>query len=282
MLKVMADSRGRTIILSIHQPGFRIVELFSSILLLANGCVLHHGNVELLSVNMRLIGLDPPLHVNVVEFAIEYIETIQQQQKCKPVQHETPPHLPITGQQKKFEDESKSGRFTLQQLFQQSSLTDKQVIINTGIEFTCEYANSRMRETMILTHSKFSCGMFKALVPNFIVGNIVISGVIGSFFLFSGYFISKNEIPKCWIFMHYISLFKYPFEGFLINEFSDSRKCLEYVFGSCMVTGASVLKEGYGEESSRWKNVGVMVCFILFYRFISYVILRYRCSRREI
>ncbi|KAK4256811.1 hypothetical protein QN277_006488 [Acacia crassicarpa] len=419
MLKVMADSRGRTIILSIHQPGFRIVELFSSILLLANGSVLHHGNVQLLSVNMRLMGLDPPLHVNVVEFAIESIETIQQQQKCKPLQHETPPHFPVTGQEKKFEGESESGRFTLQQLFQQSSLTDKQVDINTRIEFPCDYANSTMRETMILTHrfsknifrtkelfafrtiqmlvsglilasifcnlkddlvgavetvglfafiltflltstiealpiflqereilmKETSCGSYRvssyaianglvysplllilailfsvplywlvrlsrnftsflyfllliwlilhtansivvclsALLPNFIVGNSVISGVIGSFFLFSGYFISKNEIPECWIFMHYISLFKYPFEGFLINEFSDSRKCLGYVFGSCMVTGASVLKEeGYGEESSRWKDVGVMVCFILFYRFISYVILRYRCSRREI
>ncbi|KAJ7957031.1 ABC transporter G family member [Quillaja saponaria] len=34
MLKVMAETRGRTIILSIHQPGFRIVKLLNSILLL--------------------------------------------------------------------------------------------------------------------------------------------------------------------------------------------------------------------------------------------------------
>ncbi|KAI4317089.1 hypothetical protein L6164_024996 [Bauhinia variegata] len=53
MLKVMADSQGRTIILSIHQPGFRIVKLFNSILLLANGSVLHHGTADLLSVNLR-------------------------------------------------------------------------------------------------------------------------------------------------------------------------------------------------------------------------------------
>lgn len=54
---------------------------------------------------------------------------------------------------------------------------------------------------------------FSALVPNFIVGNSVIAGVVGSSFLFSGYFISNNEIPNYWIFMHYLSLFKYPFEG---------------------------------------------------------------------
>ncbi|KAG6571337.1 ABC transporter G family member 5, partial [Cucurbita argyrosperma subsp. sororia] len=120
-----------------------------------------------------------------------------------------------------------------------------------------------------------------ALVPNFIVGNSVISGVMGSFFLFSGYFISNHEIPKYWIFMHYISVFKYPFEGFLINEFSRSGKCLEMMFGECVVRGEDVLKEeGYGEES-RWRNVMVMMGFVLIYRFVSYVVLRFRCSQKK-
>lgn len=417
MLKVMADTRGRTIILSIHQPGFRIVKLFNSLLLLANGSVLHHGTSDLLGVNLRLMGLELPLHVNVVEFAIESIDTIQQQQKCEPVQVETPRQLI---QLKKGDDEageSRNGKFTLQQLFQQSKVIDEETIYDAGMDFTCDFANSRLRETMILTHrfsknifrtkelfacrtiqmlvsglvlgsifcnlkddlegalekvglfafiltfllsssvealpiflqereilmKETSCGSyrvssyaianglvylpfllilailftmplywlvglnrnilaflhfllliwlilytansvvvcFSALVPNFIVGNSVISGVIGSFFLFSGYFISKNEIPNYWIFMHYISLFKYPFEGFLINEFSNSGKCLEYLLGACVKSGEDVLREeGYGGESNRWKNVGVTVCFIMVYRFISYVILRYRCSQR--
>ncbi|KAJ1405042.1 P-loop containing nucleoside triphosphate hydrolase [Sesbania bispinosa] len=420
MLKVMTDTRGRTIILSIHQPGFRIVKLFSSLLLLANGSVLHHGTADLLGVNLRLMGLELPLHVNVVEFAIDSIDVIQQQEKCQLVQLETPMQLPGTMQQKKGDDEpggeSKSGKFTLQQLFQQSKVIDEESI-NAGIDFSCDFANSRLRETMILTHrfsknifrtkelfacrtiqmlisglvlgsifcnlkdglegaeervglfafiltfllsssiealpiflqereilmKETSCGSyrvssyaianglvylpfllilailftmplywlvglnrnfmaflhfllliwlilytansvvvcFSALVPNFIVGNSVIAGVIGSFFLFSGYFISRNEIPNYWIFMHYISLFKYPFEGFLINEFSNSGKCFDYMFGGCVMRGEDVLKEeGYGGENSRWKNVGVTVCFILVYRFISYVILRYRCSQR--
>ncbi|XP_057750178.1 ABC transporter G family member 5-like [Arachis stenosperma] len=420
MLKVMADTRGRTIILSIHQPGFRIVKLLNSLLLLANGSVLHHGTADLLSVNMRLMGLELPLHVNVVEFSIESIDAFQQQQICKRFQVQTPRRLQGTAlPQKKGDDEQgecRSGRFTLQQLFQQSKVIDEEAI-NAGMDFTCDFANSRLRETMILTHrfsknifrtkelfacrtiqmlisglvlgsifcnlkddlegaeervglfafiltfllsstiealpiflqereilmKETSCGSyrvssyaianglvylpfllilailfsiplywlvglnknfmaflhfllliwlilytansvvvcFSALVPNFIVGNSVIAGVIGSFFLFSGYFISQHEIPKYWIFMHYISLFKYPFEGFLINEFSNSGKCLEYMFGGCVVSGEDVLKEeGYGGESNRWKNVGVMMGFILLYRFISYVILRYRCSQR--
>lgn len=420
MLKVMAESRGRTIILSIHQPGFRIVKLFNSILLLDNGSVLHHGSVDLLDVNLRLMGLELPLHVNVVEFAIESIETIQQHQQSQQVQIEVPKRVLGSMILKKGDDqgESRSGKLTLLQLFQQSKVFDIETI-NVGMDFTYDYANSRLRETMILAH-RFSKNIlrtnelfafktvqmlisglvlgsifgnlkdglvgaeqrvglfafiltfllsstidalpiflqereilmketssgsyrvssyalanglvylpfllilailfavplywivglnqnftaflhfllliwlilytansvvvcFSALVPNFIVGNSVIAGVIGSSFLFSGYFISNHEIPKYWIFMHYLSLFKYPFEGFLINEFSNSKKCLEYMFGACVMKGEDILKEeGYGGESNRWKNVGVMVSFIFAYRFISYVILRYRCSQSVI
>ncbi|KAE8725425.1 ABC transporter G family member 5 [Hibiscus syriacus] len=409
MLKVMAETRGRTIILSIHQPGFRIVKLFNSMLLLANGSVLHQGTVDQLGAYLRDMGLQLPLHVNIVEFAIESIEAIQQQRKGGRVQVQEQ-GLPVA-------PSSRTGKFTLQQLFQQSKVADEETM-NVGIDFPRDFANSRLKETMILTHrfsknifrtkelfacrtiqmlvsglvlgsifrntkddlagaeervglfafiltlllscttealpiflqereiltKETSCGSyrvssyalanglvylpfllilailfstplywlvglnpsftafvhfllliwlilytansvvvcFSALVPNYIIGNSVISGVMGSFFLFSGYFISSHEIPNYWIFMHYISLFKYPFEGFLINEFSKSGKCLEYMFGSCLVTAEAVLREeGYGEES-RWRNVVAMVGFILVYRFVSYVILRCRCSTRNL
>ncbi|XP_011022930.1 PREDICTED: ABC transporter G family member 5-like [Populus euphratica] len=414
MLKLMAETRGRTIILSIHQPGFRIVKLFNSVLLMANGSVLHHGTVDQLGVNLRTMGMQFPLHANVVEFALESIDTVQQQRKV--LRQETQPQLlsssTTKSRQKKVEvGESRSGKFTLQQLFQQSKVVDEESI-DFGFDFPLGFANSRLQETLILTHrfsknifrtkelfacrtiqmlisglvlgsifynlkddltgaeervglfafiltfllscttealpiflqereilmKETSCGSyrvssyvianglvylpfllilailftiplywlvglnpnfmafmhfllliwlilytansvvvcFSALVPNFIVGNSVISGVMGSFFLFSGYFISKRGMPNYWIFMHYISLFKYPFEGFLINEFSNPGKCLQYMFGKCMVSAEDLLREeGYGEDG-KWRNVVIMVCFILVYRFISYVILRLR------
>ncbi|CAL1373378.1 unnamed protein product [Linum trigynum] len=64
---------------------------------------------------------------------------------------------------------------------------------------------------------------FSALVPNFIMGTSVISGLMVSFFLFSSYFIAKDDIPVYWKFMHYLSLFKYPFECFLINEYGGEQ-----------------------------------------------------------
>ncbi|KAG6767407.1 hypothetical protein POTOM_028612 [Populus tomentosa] len=396
MLKLMAETRGRTIILSIHQPGFRIVKLFNSVLLMANGSVLHHGTVDQLGVNLRTMGMQLPLHANVIEFALESIDTVQQQRKV--LQQETQPQMLSSSTtkslQKKVEvGESRSGKFTLQQLFQQSKVVDEESI-DFGFDFPLGFANSRLQETLILTHrfsknifrtkelfacrtiqmlisglvlgsifynlkddltgaeervglfafiltfllscttealpiflqereilmKETSCGSyrvssyaianglvylpfllilailftiplywlvglnpnfmafmhfllliwlilytansvvvcFSALVPNFIVGNSVISGVMGSFFLFSGYFISKHGMPNYWIFMHYISLFKYPFEGFLINEFSNSGKCLEYMFGKCMVSAEDLLREeGYGEDG-KWRNVVIM------------------------
>lgn len=397
MLKSMAETRGRTVVLSIHQPGFRIVKLFNSVLLLADGSVLYHGTTEQLQRQMRLFDLNLPLHVNIVEFAIDAIDHLQQSHRRRQIS------------EPKDRDHE---RCTLQQLFQLSIVGED--LQSKNVTRCCRgFANSRFYETLILAHrfsknilrtkelfalrtlqmlaaglllgtifynlkddevgsqervglfafiltfllscttealpiflqereilmKETSCGSyrvssyviansivflpfllvlalvfsaplywlvglhpclfpfmyfllliwlilytansvvvcFSALVPNFIVGNSIISGVMGSFFLFSGYFISKQEVPGYWMFMHYLSLFKYPFEGFLINEFSG--KCLVYGNEMCVITGEDVLREeGFGEES-RWKNVMIMVGFILLYRFFSYIILRCRCSQ---
>ncbi|MBA0600877.1 hypothetical protein Gorai_004071, partial [Gossypium raimondii] len=180
MLKVMAETRGRTIILSIHQPGFRIVKLFSSMLLMADGSVLHHGTVDQLGANLRGMGLQLPLHVNIVEFAIESIETIQQQRKGQlQVQEQgfSAPPPQKTGE----EGESRSGKFTLQQLFQQSKVVDEETM-NVGIDFPRDFANSRLKETMILTHrfSKnifrtkelFACRTIQMLISGLVLGSI--------------------------------------------------------------------------------------------------------------
>lgn len=108
MLKVMAESRGQTIILTIHQPGYRMVKFFNSILLLADGIVLHHGSVDFLGVNLRLMGLEIPLHVNVVEFANDSIKTIQQHKKCQQVQLEASWRIPRTMLQEKCGEQGES------------------------------------------------------------------------------------------------------------------------------------------------------------------------------
>ncbi|KAK9269681.1 hypothetical protein L1049_001459 [Liquidambar formosana] len=45
LLKSMALNQGKTIVFTIHQPGFRILELFDRVVLLSNGFVLHNGSI---------------------------------------------------------------------------------------------------------------------------------------------------------------------------------------------------------------------------------------------
>ena len=125
--------------------------------------------------------------------------------------------------------------------------------------------------------------LFNAVVPNYIMGTTLITGCLGAFFLFSGFFVSKNQIPKYWRFVHYLSLFKYPLESLLINEYSggSEKKCLVFVLGKCMLDVDGVMAEQGLKESNRWMNLMIMVAFIFAYRFLSFVILRFRCSHRK-
>jgi hypothetical protein len=121
-------------------------------------------------------------------------------------------------------------------------------------------------------------------VPNFIMGTSVISGLMGSFFLFSGYFITKSKIPSYWVFMHYLSLFKYPFECFLINEYGGEQgneRCLVYDKGRCNLYGSGFLRQQGLKDSQKWSNLAVMLGFIIGYRVLCFVILWFRCYRRR-
>jgi energy-coupling factor transporter ATP-binding protein EcfA2 len=82
-LRAMAESRGRTALLSIHQPGARIVKMFDSVLLLAGGSVLHHGTVEGLRCVLAAAGLQLPPHVYTVEFAIDSVDELRAQQRLR-------------------------------------------------------------------------------------------------------------------------------------------------------------------------------------------------------
>lgn len=136
---------------------------------------------------------------------------------------------------------------------------------------------------VVLTSNSFTA-CFSALVPNFIMGTSVIAGLMGSFFLFSGYFISKENIPSYWIFMHYLSLFKYPFECFMVNEYGGERgrtRCVESQMGVCILYGDGFLRQQGVKESQKWINLAVMMGFILGYRVFCFLILWYRCRSRK-
>ncbi|CAI5496902.1 unnamed protein product [Closterium sp. Naga37s-1] len=72
---------------------------------------------------------------------------------------------------------------------------------------------------LIVANAIVAC--IAAMAPDFITANSMIAGLMGAFFLFSGYFIAKKYIPSYWIWMHYLSVFKYPLDALIINEYGS-------------------------------------------------------------
>ncbi|XP_020673605.1 ABC transporter G family member 10-like [Dendrobium catenatum] len=378
MLKSMASSNGKTVILTIHQPGFRILELLDRVVLIADGVIRHQGPLSLLQKRLEEAGNIIPPHINVLEYAMDAMEVLtietQMQESCRV------PYSVLSEKREKSnyccansrikevlilterfaknmvrtrqifvarmiqsavaglglgtifmnaeDQQAKVGFFAFSLTFLLSSAVEglpiflqerrilmretsrgayrvsSYVISNSLVFLPILFAASILYATpvywliglrreidnylffslviwlvMLMANAFVAC--FGALVPNFIMGNSVIAGLMGSFFLFSGYFISKQSIPRYWIFMYYLSLFKYPFEAFLLNEFGEKGKqqCIQSGKGGCLLTGEMLLRQQGMEESHKWSNIGVMLGFIFVYRILSLVILWIKCLK---
>ncbi|KAL2466646.1 ABC transporter G family member 10 [Abeliophyllum distichum] len=389
LLKSMAKNQGKTIVLTIHQPGFRILELIDKVLLLSNGVSLHNGSLNLLEERLQSAGHCIPRHVNVLEFSIDVIESLHKEetdiQKCEMEQqydhfientifdHVEGNHIfycnsPIKevlilsqrffsnivrtkqlfaartiqallagivlgtifmnafNNSKRLKLQNQLGFFAFSLTFLMSSTTEalpiflqerrilmrettrgayrvsSYIIANTLVFLPFLLIVSLLYTTpvywlvgmrhgidgflyfslvvwMVVMMSNSFVVCFSALVPNFIMGMSLIAGVMGSFFLFSGYFIAKDTIPKYWNFMEYLSLFKYPFECFMINEFGGEQgklRCLESTQGVCLFYGKQFLEKQGLKKSQKWSNLVMMLIFIIGYRFAAFLILSYR------
>ncbi|KAM5586217.1 ABC transporter G family member 10 [Rosa sericea] len=393
LLKTMVVNQGNTIVLTIHQPGFRILEMFDRLVLLSNGTVMHNGSMHFLKERLKFAGHCIPNHVNMLEFAIDVIESLDTQipealnnRRFLRGNHKFEHHfhgleekkqlyrnsrleevvllgerfcsnifrtkqlfvtrvvqaliaglllgtifLNVGRQQSTIALQTQTGFFAFSLTFLLSSTTEglpiflqerrilmsetskgayrvsSYVIANTliflpfllmvGILFSTPvywliglrgdvdkfiYFNLVVWMVLLMSNSVVAC--FSALVPNFIMGTSVVSGLMGSFFLFSGYFIPKENIPSYWLFMHYSSLFKYPFECFMINEYGgeQGRRCIQIIDkGVCNLYGDELLRQQNLRETQKWSNLAVMLGFIVGYRVLCFLILWYRCYRNR-
>lgn len=418
MLRSMAVFRNRTIILSIHQPGYRILQQFHEVLILAQGAVVHHGSLELLSSRLAAAGHHIPAQVNVLEYAIDSIDTLDSTERSSifSVQGKTdlpvlslqslfelePPRAPMTPNYDTTSSEASPSRSSdddvpdevsfanssvkeigiLSHRFLKNIIRTKQLLMARTIQalgcgtglgtiylhmgygtpgmqkrvgflaFTLtflltssievlpiflEERNILIRETsrgayrvssyvlsstlvflpflflvailyagpvyyMVGLAPQFGAFLFfllviwlvlvtansfvsfcSALVSDFIMGNTVVTGVMGAFFLFSGYFIAKDYMPKGWLWLHYISLFKYPLDALLINEYSHVEdRCFGPDYGGkCFITGQNVLESMFLDRENKWVDVGIMAGFAIVYRVLSFVALHYRLVKRR-
>eukprot|EP00257_Ricinus_communis_P013650 XP_015571145.1 ABC transporter G family member 8 [Ricinus communis] len=83
-LKSIATSRLRTVILSIHQPSFKILSTIDNILLLSKGTVVHHGTLFSLQSFLLSNGFTVPPQLNALEYAMEILNQLQESNPCTP------------------------------------------------------------------------------------------------------------------------------------------------------------------------------------------------------
>ncbi|GFP81030.1 ABC transporter g family member 8, partial [Phtheirospermum japonicum] len=385
-LRSIAGSRHRTVILSIHQPSFKILSTIDQILLLSKGSIVHHGTLPCLQDFLLSNGFTVPPQLNALEYAMGILNQLQEiEQPSNPPQ----PLVPETGEVEDDDIRYRSSRLheiiTLYSRFWKIIYRTKQLLLtNTlqalgvglvlgtiyinigfdkaGIEkrlglfaFTLTFLLSSTTETLpifinerpiILRETSSGvyrlssylmantlvflpyllaiavlysasvyflvglCATWQAILyfvlviwvillmansfvlflssvaPNFIAGTSLVTVMLAGFFLFSGYFISRDSLPRFWLFMHYFSMYKYALDALLINEYSCLvTRCLiwfdEKKKTGCMVSGRDVLVKRGLHERQRWINVYILIGFFVLYRVLCLLVLIRRVSRSK-
>nr|XP_010920754.1 LOW QUALITY PROTEIN: ABC transporter G family member 6-like [Elaeis guineensis] len=141
------------------------------------------------------------------------------------------------------------------------------------------------------------------VISHVMVGYTVVVAILAYFLLFSGFFINRDRIPDYWIWFHYLSLVKYPYEAVLQNEFDDTTKCfvrgvqmfdntplgslptavklnvlkamsntlgVSITGNTCITTGSDILKQQGITDLSKWNCLWVTVAWGFFFRVLFY------------
>ncbi|CAA7060284.1 unnamed protein product [Microthlaspi erraticum] len=382
ILKSIATSRKRTVILSIHQPSFKILSLIDSLLLLSKGSVVYHGRLDEIGDFLLSKGFTVPSQLNSLEYAMEILQDLhdpyensiivlpeskKQNTKQSIVQYRSSRITEISLLSRRFWKiiyrtrqllltnilealivglvlgtiylnigigkegiEKRFGLFAFTLTFLLSSTTqtlpifidERPILLRETSSGLYRLSSHILANTLVflpyllLIAVIYSVSLYflvglcaswqafayfvlviwiivlmansfvlflSSLAPNYIAGTSLVTILLAAFFLFSGYFISKESLPKYWLFMYYFSMYRYALDALLINEYSCLlNKCLVW-FGdgtvkSCLITGGGVLDKKGLHESQRWFNVYVMLGFFVLYRVLCFLVLLKRVS----
>nr|KYP52347.1 ABC transporter G family member 23 [Cajanus cajan] len=401
LLSSIVKAKKRTVVLSIHQPSYRILQYISKFLILSHGSVVHNGSLELLEETITKLGFQIPKQLNALEFSMEIIRGLEDSSSkydtCTIEEKESFPNLmwpeeENCGVQTHCNKESlgslcytnlieilflcsrfwkiiyrtkqlflartmqalvggfglgsvyvkvrrdeggvaeRLGLFAFSLSFLLSStvealpiyLQERSVLMKEASRGAYRISSYMIANTFVFlpflfvvsilfavpvywlvglnpSLSAFTFFTFvvwlivlmasslvlflSAVSPDFISGNSLICTVLGAFFLFSGYFIPKESIPKYWLFMYYVSLYRYPLDALLTNEYWNVRnECFSHQMegSQCLITGFDVLKSRGLERDNRWMNVGIMLGFFVLYRVLCWIILARKASKTTI
>ncbi|KAL2322383.1 hypothetical protein Fmac_026762 [Flemingia macrophylla] len=401
LLSSIVKTKQRTVVLSIHQPSYRILQYISKFLILSHGSVVHNGSLKLLEETITKLGFQIPVQLNALEFSMEIIRGLEDSSSkydtCTIEEKEPFPNLMWPEEEnrgvrsqcnkesfgslcyanfieilflcsrfwkiiyrtkqlflartmqalvggfglgsvyiKVRRDEGgvaeRLGLFAFSLSFLLSStvealpiyLQERSVLMKEASRGAYKISSYMIANTFVFLPFLFVVSLLfsvpvywlvglnpslsafifftfvvwlivlmasslvlflSAVSPDFISGNSLICTVLGAFFLFSGYFIPKESIPKYWLFMYYVSIYRYPLDALLTNEYWGVRnECFSHQMegSQCLITGFDVLKSRGLERDNRWMNVGIMLAFFVMYRVLCWIILARKASKTTI
>ncbi|KAF6160087.1 hypothetical protein GIB67_018867 [Kingdonia uniflora] len=260
LLSSMAKVKQRTIVLTIHQPSFRILHYIDKFLFLSRGSVIHSGSLDQLEETITSMGFKIPIEINALEFAMEIIKPLEDMdpRSCSLVEHnkESPDYLDKAASLGK-NYASGCRRFWIGKcVFKVEALPkylqERRVLMKEASRGSYKVSSYKLANTMISIPFLLVVAILFAVPVYWLVG-LNPSFTAFAFFLlfwepsfFSGYFIPKENIPKYWMFMYYVSLYKYPLDSLLVNEYwSMQGKCFSWKDRDhlvCSLTGGDVLR----------------------------------------
>ncbi|KAH0757158.1 hypothetical protein KY290_020651 [Solanum tuberosum] len=141
------------------------------------------------------------------------------------------------------------------------------------------------------------------VIPHVMIGYVIVVAIFAYYLLFSGFFLNRDRIPSYWIWFHYLSLVKYPYEAVLQNEFKDPTKCfvrgiqlfdnsplgdisislkeklldsisktlnVRITSSTCVMTGADILVQQGITQLNKWNCLWVTIAWGFFFRILFY------------
>ncbi|MCL7039787.1 hypothetical protein MKW94_015893 [Papaver nudicaule] len=126
--------------------------------------------------------------------------------------------------------------------------------------------------------------LVSGLVSQVMLGYIVIMPTIGAFLHLSGFFVHRDRIPSYWIWFHYISAVKYPYQAILLNEFDNPNMCLVEGVApnkSCLVTGLDIIRKQDATDLGKWSCLWITLAMGVLYRILFFISLSFGRSRNK-
>ncbi len=119
--------------------------------------------------------------------------------------------------------------------------------------------------------------LFGAIVDNIDVGLTLMNVVILPLMIGGGFFINVDSIPIYFIWLKYVSFFKYAFENMMIIEWKDKNINCD---NSCYLSNGNEVLEFYNIDERYFElNFLILLFYSALFRTLTYFVLKYKVSK---